>query len=40
MGRGTLRHLEVELGVSSVLLGSSGAHGSCVEWLVATVKSE
>ena len=37
MMRGTSRHLEVELDVSPVPLGSKGAHDTCVEWLVATV---
>ncbi|MEM2288821.1 MAG: hypothetical protein QW503_07020 [Sulfolobales archaeon] len=37
MRRGTSSHLEVELDVSPVPLGSKGAHDPCVEWLVATV---
>ena len=35
--RGTSSQLKIELDVGLVLLGSSGDHGSCVEWLVATV---
>jgi len=35
--RGTSRHLEVELDVSPVPLGSKGARDPCVEWLVAAV---
>jgi len=37
MMRGTSSHLEVELAVSPVPLGSKGAHDSCVEWSVTTV---
>ncbi len=34
---GTSSQLKVELDVSSVSLGSKGAHDSCVEWSVITV---
>jgi len=37
MRRGTSSQLKIELDVSSVPLGSKGAHDTCVEWLVATV---